>query len=220
MTFGGPWGWRHYNFTESVHAGFDQKPSPTTNFSANLDGGLLAYRTNDGKLAVIYEISPWTYSFSWVPENVKGMVRVNYAGNVIFYTDNSNNLRAYFWGRTGWESTAINAAGSPVRFSGPFDIAPGMDMTNAQVYFQESDGFVHVAFVWDGAWITGHILCAPEPADRQCKGANFPFFNSFSALIRYNNGTVFYQGIMTTDNSWYFDNFRAYYYGKGDVDDI
>ena len=205
---GGVWDWRHYNYTASIRAGFNQKPHPNTNFSINGDGSLCAYRTNIGRLALIYEVSPGSYAYDWTTIKCSGMVRVNNAGDVIFYTDIGQYLCAYYWNGSRWVSTRINTVTGPINITGPFDIVANSGLDN-QVYFQGSDGYVHVAYKVGSQWVEGHILCEPEPTSRKCIDEN--------AFIRFCNDAVFYQGTITNGESWYYNNFRAYYYGKGDV---
>jgi hypothetical protein len=159
----------------------------------------------------MHEVSPHNYIPLWRSELATGMVRVNYAGDTVFYLDGSSRLWMLYYAG-GWHSAMISATGAAIVFTGPFDITPEFGKDNAQVYFRGSDGYMHVVFMWGGEWLTGHILCEPEPVGRQCMSNGY---------IR-NNKAVIYQGVFPADaggGAWRYNNFRAYYYGKGDATD-
>ena len=144
------------------------------------------------------------------PTNSSPMIRMNSAGNVLFYLGADGRLHQIFYLGSGWSSRIIATSAGPVSFSGPFDITPDCTWDDAQIYFQGPDGFVNVVFVSGSEWAQGSILCGPEPIDRECRDT--------SAYIRYANGMVIYEGLINA--TWEFDNFRAYYYGKCDADDV
>ena len=193
-----------------------QRPAEDTNFSVSEDGSLVVYRGLDGFIYLLTEVTPANYQCSKISsELATGMVRINYAGDSVFYLAAADNSLKYLRPLgVGWIDGAVTTSAGVLKVYGAFDISPAFGLDNAQVYFQGADGFIHVAYAAPGQWIEGHILCPPEPADRKCRPTTLI---GGSAYIRYNNGAVIYQG--TVDGGWNYENFRAYYYGKGDATD-
>ena len=210
-------GWVYTNFTVLVSADDGELPHADTNIAVNEDGSIMVYRTKGNSLAIIYETSPGTYSYNWVPVFVGAMVRINFAGNVIFYTDVDNNLCMYYYEGGLWNNMNINTATGPINVFGAFDILRTEGKDNPQVYFQGADGYMQVAYILAGQWVVGHFLCPPEPESRKCLRPG--------AYISAINGMVIYQGKYATvtgpDSVSLADyyNFKAYYSGKGDAID-
>jgi|GEM_PF-3914975 len=219
-----PNNWNTYNFTEYIHAGTAQRPAPDTNFAVNEDGSFVAYKSNNGNLAFIFK-TPTTstdprdqYGYYWWDDDhkVQGSIRISNSGNTVLYLNQSNQLTAVFWDGAEWATEIINTIAGPISFTGFFDITRDRELDTMQIYYCNSDGDIQVAYKQDGVWIYGPIIC-PEWYMKCAK----------KSFIRVNSGMVLYWGLWKIfhfnphdENSNYVDSFRAYYYGKGDVESV
>jgi hypothetical protein len=195
------WGgsWHHSVF----YLAAGKRPSKDTNIAVNDDGSLVAFGAIDGTLVLVYKIlGSGTYESLHTSELVGGMVRVSSCGNSIFYRDSAGRLHQYYHNGTGWNSRVILAYGGPVFFDGPFDIAPGCDYNNFQVYFRGPDGYVHVAFLWAGSYISGKLMVCIEPTKHKCLEGGY---------IAVGGTTVAYEAVLEGRGARPF--LQAYYHG-------
>ncbi len=103
--------------------------------------------------------------------------------------------------KVNWNSRVIIVYGSPIFFNGPFDIAPGCDHNDFQVYYRGADGFIHVAYLWSGNYIAGKVLICAEPTGNKCLEGGY---------IGYGDGIVAYEAASILRPN---PLIQAYYYG-------
>ena len=174
-----------------------------SNLSMNADGTKVAYKSADGTLSIIYKVAVgWSYYHSPL-DFVDGTIRMNHAGDVVFYRGLDGKLRQHYFLGTSWHTRVVIANGTEQLVDNTFDIKPDCTYNDAQIYFRGADSHVYVAFSPDGnfPWVAGTVICPGLLNDSQkcLEGSH----------IRYSLGVVAYCAA-----SGYFEAYCYGYYGN------